>query len=94
MTIRKANKWSVGLALSGVVILLACQLFEEANWVFWLFIGLGIAQVIAAIVISIVYIRCPACGSHFFHHRGVPHFCPDCGEKVDLEKAYKYRGND
>lgn len=50
-------------------------------------IYIGMAVVLAGVIQSVIFCRCPHCGRLLGMRRGgMPAYCPDCGEKLDEEK--------
>ena len=68
------------LILIGFAIMILPIFFHSALWTgILMFLGFGI--MVAACIYRNRYFKCPHCGSRL-NVRGVPTYCPDCGEKL------------
>ena len=64
----------------GFAIMMLSVFFQNALWIgLLLFLGFGIMA--AASIYRNKHFKCPNCGSRL-NVRGVPNYCPDCGEKL------------
>ena len=64
----------------GFSIMMLSMFFQNALWIgMLLFLGFGV--MVVACVYHNKYLKCPHCGSRL-NVRGVPNYCPDCGEKL------------
>ena len=68
------------MLLTGFAVMLLPIFFESDLWTgILMFLGFGI--MVCACIYRNKYFRCPHCGSRL-NVRGVPAYCPDCGEKL------------
>ena len=81
---RQAYRFSNIFGIAGVLVGLCVYFFEEMNWCFYLVAATSGSLLLAALIITLLYYKCPHC-----HERlparafGPPAFCPHCGEKID-----------
>ena len=68
------------LFLIGFIIMLVPTFLQNDLWTgILLFLGFGI--MLAGALYSAKHFRCPYCESKFDPRRGIPNYCPNCGEK-------------
>ena len=72
---------SQNLLFIGFAVMLSAILFQHASfyWIPWV---LGFLIMIASVVYSSRYFRCPHCDTKLDPRRKVPNFCPHCGKKL------------
>lgn len=68
------------MLLIGFAVMLLPVFFDSDLWT-WIFMSLGFGIMVAACIYRNKYFKCPHCDSKL-NVRGVPNFCPDCGEKL------------
>ena len=44
--------------------------------------AMGALILLAGILQTFLFFRCPHCGGLWDTHGGVPHYCPECGEYI------------
>ncbi len=44
--------------------------------------AVGVLILLAGILQTFLFFRCPHCGGLWDTHGGVPHYCPHCGEYI------------
>ena len=44
--------------------------------------AMGALILLAGILQTFLFFRCPHCGGHWDVRGGVPHYCPECGEYI------------
>ena len=70
------------LLFIGAGVMLSAIVFQHTAFVTILFV-LGFLMMIASILYSAKYYKCPHCGTKLDPRRKVPHFCPNCGKKLN-----------
>ncbi|MBQ7778722.1 MAG: hypothetical protein IJ396_07410 [Oscillibacter sp.] len=83
----KALKLAHGLYFGGLILLFVAYGFLKDEPLTFsaamipVFLGLG--GVVAGLVVTLVFVRCPRCGRSLFHSSRImlslPHYCPHCG---------------
>lgn len=68
------------MLLTGFAVMLLPIFFESKLWT-WVLMFLGFGIMAAACIYRNIYFKCPHCDSKL-NVRGVPTYCPDCGEKL------------
>ena len=80
-----AKAWGcVGIMMIGVVLMMSSLAFLNNEALMYLFLFLGVAGIIAGVVLHYKTVRCPHCGSHLGRLYGPR--CPFCGKdykKID-----------
>ena len=66
----------VGLIAGFVLMLIG--VFLEIGWLLWP----GAVVVMADVLQTLLFFRCPYCGGHWDPRGGIPHYCPECGEYI------------
>ena len=66
----------VGLIAGFVLMLIG--VFLEIGWLLWP----GAVVVMADVLQTLLFFRCPYCGGHWDPRGGIPHYCPNCGEYI------------
>lgn len=66
----------VGLIAGFVLMLIG--VFLEIGWLLWP----GAVVVMADVLQTLLFFRCPYCGGHGDPRGGIPHYCPECGEYI------------
>lgn len=69
------------LFLIGFGIMLLPALIQSDLWT-WILMFSGLGIMVAGVLYSGKYFRCPHCGSKLDPRRKVPNYCPDCGKKL------------
>ena len=72
---------SQNLLFIGFAVMLSAILFQHTDF-FWIPWGLGFLIMIASVFYSAKFFRCPHCDTKLDPRRKVPHFCPNCGKKL------------
>ena len=49
--------------------------------------AMGALILLAGILQTFLFFRCPHCGGHWDTRGGVPHYCPECGEPLVFEEG-------
>ena len=79
----------VGLIAGFVLMLIG--VFLEIGWLLWPGAGgvlgggfskKGAVVVMADVLQTLLFFRCPYCGGHWDPRGGIPHYCPECGEYI------------
>ena len=72
---------SQNLIWIGGVIMLSSILIQHTSlfWIPWI---LGFLIMIASVVYSARYFKCPHCGTKLDPRRKVPNYCPNCGKSL------------
>ena len=74
-----AKAWGcVGIMMIGVVLMMSSLAFLNNEALMYLFLFLGVAGIIAGVVLHYKTVRCPHCGSHLGSVYGPR--CPFCGK--------------
>ena len=81
MDLKKCRKLYNTLVNSGCGIILLGAVISETAFI--VFLVLGAAVALSAIVIELKYYRCPHCGAQLWMKAGLPAYCPHCGKKLD-----------
>lgn len=90
MSCQTARTWSQILAGAALVLVLPLNCFAEVSLVFWLIIALIIGLLLAAIILVLVFYRCPSCGELLPTRTCVmPRFCPGCGANLEEKESMK-----
>ena len=84
MTYQLVKKLSNFLAVFSVLLALGLYVFEETSLFFSFMSILAFTLLIAALILLLIYYRCPAC-EHLLPFRSYtpPKYCPHCGKKLD-----------
>ena len=69
------------LLLIGFIIMIIPIFFQNDLWT-GIFLFGGFSIMVAACIYHHKNFKCPHCNSRL-NVRGVPNYCPDCGEKLD-----------
>lgn len=72
---------SQNLIWIGGVIMLSSILFQHTSF-FWIPWILGFLIMIASVVYSARYFKCPHCGTKLDPRRKVPNYCLNCGKSL------------
>ena len=89
MKFSSAKAVSMGMLLAGLAIGVASALmFEEGTAAYTGSAVLLISVFVAAIVIMVVWGRCPNCGKHLFYGLYKWKVCPKCRKKLDPNAKY------
>lgn len=85
MNLKKCRKLYNTLIISGCGIILLGGLLGAVvpETAFIVFLALGTAVALSAIVVELKYYRCPHCGAQLLMKAGLPAYCPHCGKKLD-----------
>ena len=83
----KALKLVHVLNFSGLALLIVAYLFLRDNPLSvsaaLIPVVLGVGGVVAGLVVTLVFVRCPRCGGSLSHSGRIaltlPHYCPHCG---------------
>ena len=73
---------SQNLLFIGCAVMLSAIAFQHTDF-FWIPWALGFLIMIASAFYSAKFFRCPHCDTKLDPRRKVPHFCPNCGRKLD-----------
>ena len=83
----KTSYWLVRiLGIGGILVMLiggitgrtVIGVFLEIGWLLWP----GAVVVMADVLQTLLFFRCPYCGGHWDPRGGIPHYCPECGEYI------------
>ena len=66
----------VGLIAGFVLMLIG--VFLEIGWLLWP----GAVVVMADVLQTLLFFRCPYCGGHWDTRGVIPHYFPECGEYI------------
>ncbi len=75
-------KESYRLLNIGCVAAMALALFACMVQIIWIGV-LGLIILVLGMLQTLVFYRCPHCGSLFSIRARCPKFCPECGQKLD-----------
>jgi rRNA maturation endonuclease Nob1 len=75
--------------VTGVVLMYTGTL-EKCDFTIWALMILGFSVLIAGIVVSSKFSRCPACKEYLSQRNITPiKYCPHCGGKINYDESYK-----
>ncbi len=83
MNFKKADKLCNILSLLGIGLALSLYLFEEINALFTILIMVAVALVAGALMVKIMYYKCPHCQNWLPFRSKVPEYCPSCRKKLE-----------